>query len=59
MSELNLSQEFIFETAPYLEAVYSFNSQKWYAAHDLFEELWFEATGELGTTTGAYSGLSS
>jgi hypothetical protein len=47
MSELNLSQEFIFETAPYLEAVYSFNSQKWYAAHDLFEELWFEATGEL------------
>jgi len=47
MSELNQSQEFIFETPPYLEAVDSFNSQKWYAAHDLFEELWFEATGEL------------
>ena len=47
MSELNPSLEYLFETAQYCEAVNSFNSQKWYEAHDLFEELWFEAMGEL------------
>ena len=47
MSELNLVQELNFETPAYVEAINSFNAQRWYRAHDLFEELWFEATGEL------------
>lgn len=31
----------------YLQAIDLFNSSQWYAAHDLFEELWHEFHGPL------------
>lgn len=31
----------------FLESVDAFNQHHWYAAHDSFEELWYETTGQL------------
>lgn len=36
-----------FTEEAYVHAVHVFNSQQWHAAHDLFEELWYEASGDL------------
>ena len=47
LSELNQDQVDLFLRPPYSEAVIHFNSQDWYAAHDRFEELWYEASGDL------------
>lgn len=30
----------------YLNAIHLFNSHQWYAAHDAFEDLWHDSTGQ-------------
>ena len=35
----------LFEDKRFKNAVSLFNSQKWYEAHDLFEEIWHETIG--------------
>ncbi|MGA1713487.1 MAG: DUF309 domain-containing protein [bacterium] len=36
-----------FTSSPFCEAVHSFNARNWYHAHDQFEELWHNASGEI------------
>ena len=47
MTELQPSLSESFSSSPFFDAVNSFNSQKWYVAHDLFEDLWHQASGEM------------
>ena len=47
MPELNPNTSASFASSRFLEAVNSFNSEKWYLAHDLFEELWHQASGDI------------
>ena len=46
MSEFSISDtNLITQDKRFIEAVDLFNSNKWYPAHDLFEELWHETIG--------------
>jgi predicted metal-dependent hydrolase len=47
MSEFIPDQIDLFLKPSYTTAIIHFNSQQWYAAHDGFEELWYEASGDL------------
>lgn len=47
MSDQKSNDACLFRELPYVNAVHVFNSQQWHTAHDLFEELWYEATGDL------------
>lgn len=47
MSKLQPSPLKYFASGCFVEAVNSFNSEEWYKAHDLFEELWHQASGEI------------
>jgi predicted metal-dependent hydrolase len=37
----------LINSLAFLEAVDAFNNRQWYAAHDRFEDLWYETTGQL------------
>ena len=47
MSELHPDTSTSLASSHLLEAVNSFNSEKWYLAHDLFEELWHQSSGDF------------
>lgn len=40
-------QEWLLSDVRYAKAVEMFNAELWYAAHDLFEELWHESFGRI------------
>jgi hypothetical protein len=46
MSYLSDNSPEYFTSSPFCEAVNSFNARNWYLAHDQFEELWHQASGE-------------
>lgn len=47
MTQQSSGVDLLLQSPAFLESVDAFNRHEWYAAHDSFEEIWYETTGQL------------